>query len=107
MQPKITTSQTYSGLENAQINKLSLEKAELKIILELKNNALRCYKHQLQAMNRQKVGRPFKYCRDLILLATDLETLSILTGFIGDAQTADMTLFRPAFHQEVGLPRMV
>lgn len=34
-----------------------------------------------------------------LMTGIDLKTLSILTGFIGDAQTADMTLFRPAFEE--------
>ncbi|MEM2909121.1 MAG: hypothetical protein QW171_03090 [Candidatus Bilamarchaeaceae archaeon] len=34
-----------------------------------------------------------------LMAGIDLETLSILTGFIGDAQTSDITLFRPAFEE--------
>lgn len=34
-----------------------------------------------------------------LMAGIDMETLTILTGFIGDAQTADITLFRPAFNE--------
>ena len=46
MQPKITTFQTYSGLENAQINKLPLEKAGITPIVKPDKNAvIRYNKH--------------------------------------------------------------
>jgi len=34
-----------------------------------------------------------------LMAAVDVETLSILSGFIGDAQTADITLFEPMFEE--------
>jgi len=59
MKSKQSSSQTYNGLVNLQINKSSLEKAEETLILDLKNRALREWKSQLQTMNNKKVGAPF------------------------------------------------
>ena len=74
-----TFSQQTQNINSAKINKLCLEKAELRLILKLKNNALRKYKYQLQKMNEQKVGSPFRYCKDLILLAAVLLYLRSLS----------------------------
>jgi hypothetical protein len=54
MKSKQSSSQTYKGLVNIQVNKSSLEKAEETLILDLKNKALREWKSQLQTMNNKK-----------------------------------------------------
>lgn len=54
------------------INKSSVYRAEERLITDLRYKCLRFSQKQLSKMNKKKKGRPFIYCKDLVLLASVL-----------------------------------
>jgi len=79
MATKKYASLTHRDGGELKVKRLTLEQAEESLISDLKTRTKRLHSKQLAAMNRGKVGRPFIFSRDVVLLAAILLYLRCLS----------------------------